>query len=554
MNPAAMPRVGPRATLVALAVLTGLTVLLTWPQARYMSSHVASHVDPFFSMWRLGWVAHALPTQPVDLFDANVFHPAQRTLAMSDAMLLEGILGAPLHWAGLPPVFIYNLLLLTGIVGSGMGMFVLARHLTGTAGPALVSAVIFALAPYRFEHYMHLELQWAMWIPLALWALHRAVEERSTRFCLWAGLFLWLQILSSVYYGVFLAMTMAIAAPLLLLGPDLRKRAAVIPRLMLAALMAGVLAFPYAMVYTAIRRSLGSRDPVEIATYSARPLSYLASPPHNWLWGWTAERWGGAEINLFPGALAILLVIVALWFRPRRLVLVYLVLAAATIELSLGSHGRVYPWLLEHVGPLQGLRAPSRFGIVALCAIAMLAGFGMHALRQRLRGRLSTFALAFAIVVLAAEYRSREMVLGPVADQPPDPANVYALIARLGPGVVMELPMPRLDRLPGFDAQYAFWSARHWHPLVNGYSGYYPPEYVRAILRTEGFPREDTVDFAHALGVRYIVVHRAYYQSDEAQALVSEMLDHPRLEYVTALQAPSGDVDLFIVSQTPRER
>ena len=88
-------------------------------------------------------------------------------------MLLEGAIGAPFIWAGVSPVLVYNILLLAGIVSSGVGVFVLVRYLTKNAGAALVSAAIFTLMPYRIEHFMHLELQWAMWMPLALGAAPR---------------------------------------------------------------------------------------------------------------------------------------------------------------------------------------------------------------------------------------------------------------------------------------------------------------------------------------------------------------------------------------------
>ena len=60
--------------------------------------------------------------------------------------------------------------MLVGFVGSGIGMFVLARHLTGSVGPSLVATTVFTALPYRIEHLMHLELQWAMFVPLSLWS------------------------------------------------------------------------------------------------------------------------------------------------------------------------------------------------------------------------------------------------------------------------------------------------------------------------------------------------------------------------------------------------
>src|SRR5262249_16889989 len=135
--------------LAASALLVALTVMLTWPQALYLGSKVAAHDDPLFSIWRLAWVAHTLPTNPEHVFDANTLHPHEKTLAYSDAMLLEALVAAPWLWARVNPVLVYNLLLLGGIVLSGVGMFVLVRHLTADLDAALVSAVVFTLVPYR---------------------------------------------------------------------------------------------------------------------------------------------------------------------------------------------------------------------------------------------------------------------------------------------------------------------------------------------------------------------------------------------------------------------
>ena len=80
--------------LVVAFAFAALTCVVTYPQVRGFAT-VPYHSDPYFSMWRLGWVAHAIRSAPADLFNANIFYPAPLTLAYSDAMLLPGIvLGA----------------------------------------------------------------------------------------------------------------------------------------------------------------------------------------------------------------------------------------------------------------------------------------------------------------------------------------------------------------------------------------------------------------------------------------------------------------------------
>ncbi len=180
-----------------------LTVVLTWPQAAQLGTAFAAHQDPYFSTWRIAWIAHALTTAPRHLFDGNILYPLPRTLAMSDATMVEGALGAPLFWAGLAGVTVYNLLLLGGIAASGVAMFALAHHLTRSATAAFVAAAVFTMAPYRIEHYMHLELQWTAWMPLAFLAAHRTVMERSWRFGLLTGVvaaFYYLRLVKTIWF------------------------------------------------------------------------------------------------------------------------------------------------------------------------------------------------------------------------------------------------------------------------------------------------------------------------------------------------------------------
>src|SRR5579859_212788 len=103
----------------ALALFALLTIVMTWPQARVIGTAATPHQDVYFNMWRLEWFAHAVAKQPRSLFDANIFHPEPDTLALSDAMIVEDAVAAPLIWMRLPPVLVHNLLLLAAIAFSG---------------------------------------------------------------------------------------------------------------------------------------------------------------------------------------------------------------------------------------------------------------------------------------------------------------------------------------------------------------------------------------------------------------------------------------------------
>jgi len=510
-----------RPYLAALAALTALTVFLTWPQALHLATRVAPHQDPLLSGWRLAWIAHALATNPTHVYDGNIFYPERRTLAYSDATFLQGALGAPLFWLHLPTAFIYNLLLLAGILSSGMGLFVLARHLTRNDHAALVGAAVFTLVPYRIEHFMHLELQWAAGIPLALWALHRAIEEGSWRFGALAGMLIALQFVSCIYYGLFLMMTAPILVALLL-AFDRRRALAALPPLALAVVVGAAIATPFALPYLQNARTLGVRGIEDVAAFSARPINYLATPFLNWVWGWTAERFGATEVRLFPGLIAILLAAGALGRRAPRIVWIYVVLLVFGVEMSLGVNGHLYRWVYDRVWPLHALRAAARFAIVAYCALAVLVAFGYARLEQRLVAagrRAGTFA-AGAIVLIALECGSAPMRAMELPRRPPE---IYRYLQTLETGVVVELPMPMPWGLPAEEPQYVFWSTQHWKPIVNGYSGYASAEYMKTLHLMMTFPDDPSIARLRELNVRYILVHQDLFDREPYTALVLGM-------------------------------
>src|SRR5262245_2631328 len=157
-----------------------LAVFFTWPLAPGLSTRVIAHFDPPFSAWRLARVVHNV-SKNHPLFDGEIFWPAPHTLAYSDAMPVQAALAWPLLAVGLTPLAVANLLLLVGVVGSAAAAYVLARRLSGHTGAAVVAGLVFAFAPYRRDHLQHLELQWALWTPLALWAWHRALDGGGVR-------------------------------------------------------------------------------------------------------------------------------------------------------------------------------------------------------------------------------------------------------------------------------------------------------------------------------------------------------------------------------------
>lgn len=68
----------------ATGVFTALTAILTYPlSVRAGGVLLGDYPDFHLFVWTLGWIAHALAHQPLAIFDANIFHPLNNTLAFS---------------------------------------------------------------------------------------------------------------------------------------------------------------------------------------------------------------------------------------------------------------------------------------------------------------------------------------------------------------------------------------------------------------------------------------------------------------------------------------
>jgi hypothetical protein len=530
------------------ALFTALTVIMTWPQARQFATHAVDHQDVYFNMWRLGWFAHALAASPSTIFDGNIFHPEPNALTFSDAMVIEGLVAAPLLWAGVRPVLVHNSLLLGAVIASALGMFVLVERLTRNRAAAVIGGIIFAFAPYRFEHYMHMELQWTVWMPWALWAVHRTVESGRWLHGLQAGIFVALQMLSSVYYGVFLATVLPLVGGLLLLSVGRPQALRAARALALGGVAAAIICSLYAVPYLAASTRVGRRTPDEIAKFSAWPYDYLVATPDNRIYGDGFE--GSDERRLFPGILPLLLAATGLFLRPATPgAVVYLLALVAAFEMSLGFHGYTYRFLYDQVPVFAGLRAPARLGIFVVMFLAVLAAKGHAALHDAVRPAARRVLALLISCGLLLEYSVSPLHLVPYANAPP---QVYEFLARLPSGVVAEFPVPSKNTVPGPDARYTYMSTFHWKPLVNGYSGYHPPSYLQRLDDLQSFPDASSLEALRRTGVKYVVVHLSSYESANALSrnepvnkLLLDLQSYPELVVLGRLNDGRGTAIVY---------
>jgi hypothetical protein len=501
---------------VAAGLFGVLTLVLTYPLSIHPgSTSLLNDPDVHTYTWTLAWDAHALVTRPWAIFDANIFYPYTRTLAFSENLIGSALIAAPVIWLSGNPVLALNTVALLSVALCGVGAFVLGRRLGMGIAAAIVCGLVFAFSPARFYRLGQTHLTTIQWIPFALAALV-AYLNGSRRSDLWMAIGLFsLQALTSGHGAVYLT----IAASGLVLfrvatGMPLRVSARLrdlgVPgvALMLPALL---LIPPYFLV----QREMGLRRSLE--NWAPAAVSFLASPTH--LHQWLMARLTDVPVNtqasafMFPGWLPLALALLALLPGraqvPRRDVVFFAALTGVALLLSAGPPLGLWPFVYWLPG-FSFIRIPSRFILLAVLALAVVAGAGVDRIVSRVVTARARVAVASVVVaVLIAEFWAAPLPVQPYRVE--IPSLDRWLDAQPKPFAVAEVPVGPFVR---YHSTYMLHSMAHWQRTVHGHSSLLTPLHEQLYDRLRSFPDEASIAQLHELGVTYLIVHRDWYERE----------------------------------------
>jgi hypothetical protein len=146
------------------------------------------------------------------------------------------------------------------------------------------------------------------------------------------------------------------------------------------------------------------------------------------------------------------------------------------------------------------------------------------------------------LMAMVGEYASR---FGPLHPWPRR-APMYANWLLTQPaGVVVELPAPVGHALPLYDPEWAYLGTFHRHPLVNGYSGYFPKPYFDLLGALHRFPSDQSLWALVTRDVRYVVLHEDRYEPADFLELLGRIERYPCLERVGRFPDPAYPVSLY---------
>jgi len=514
-------RIEARDWLIAALAYAALSALLCWPLVRELHTHLplgelSEPTVPYFNLWTLLWNAQRLGHGFAGYWDAPIFYPARDAFAMSEPQGLTGLGFAPLAFL-FGPVAGYNIILLALLAANGLAGRRLLREVGAGAPLATWGGMFFVGLQFLREELGVLQLCATWPIVMGLCELarlaHKADPWAVVRLGLWVVATGW----SCVYYLLFFVLLIALAVPFVV------QRSWAERRMLAAALLgASLVGAGVGPLIAAEQRAVAgyTRSNTAVHSGSGSALAYLQFPRDTPLArlvpGWARSE---GRRSLYPGMLLVALALVGgygVGRHERRRLLAYSCAALLMcLLLSFGTRlhlAGVTPYQLTVQRYLPGfdhLRSPYRAAVLVQLLLALWAGIGLASVAARLQPWAARSLCAMCVTIALLEVTPLRFARARFPHE--RLAEPWLRWLRAQPkGAVAMVPPNQTWHVRDYvdTTLYMLQGLQHAHPIVNGYSGFFPPASDRMVLALRAFPGGDSLRELRATNVRYVVVDR----------------------------------------------
>lgn len=507
--------------------------------------------DQRWVVWAVSRNARTFLERPARIFDAEICHPAARSLTLGEPVLTLGLLGAPAWLATGDPVGTFNFVVIALPLISALAMYLLVHAWTRRPAAALLAALAYAFHAEKLGDFVHPYVTDTAWAVFALYFFERWLREGRWRDLLGLILGAALQMGGSIYP---LVGTGVVAGAAALWSCAHQRAGRTRPAQWLV--LVGCLGITAILVFSPY--------------LTASELGEIVDRHRRYFLPWKNV------LGDVPGSFGFFTVLVAaLAFLPRlgRLGerapsagdpstrgLRWALLAGGVLALLLATGGNAgdrlaaelaqrpppirlpnpFDWLSALVPVLGKVRAPRFVASGTHLALCVLAGIGagrvLDALPRRARGLAAGSLVGLALLwVVPGGSALTAQRMRPA----PEMLEFLAALADRGDsGPILEIPA-RPDSASS--SASVLLAAYHRRPTSRCYNSFEPPVTRRVEALAARLPAGDALDALRALGFTTLLIHEqaGWSKQPATQELSRELRvnPHPRL---TLLQADSG--------------
>ncbi|MBR9761910.1 hypothetical protein GYB43_16525 [bacterium] len=504
-----------------------LALILTWPIIASPFSQVPIGTEPtasvpLYNVWATWWNADRLAGGLFGYWDAPIFHPTQGSFALMEPQPTTMVV-APIVWLTGSRILAYNVYVWICLVLNGVFAQRLAKIYGMGRWSALWAGAAMVLLPMVHWQLGIFQLA-SLWGILWTWSsIEQLCREPSQRRGVELGIAAALSFVSCMHHGLFLAILLVGAAPILW-----RQwiKFHELPHWGLAVVVALVITVPFVYQVNQVTEVHAIDWETDLVSdLSAKVSDYFHSPGHELInFGDEEQRY----LFLSSGWLKYLLALAGICYglkriQTRRWASFLLAIAVLAFLLSLGPNlklGSFQPWwwLTENALGFSRVRSVFRFAFFVQIPLIIFAALGLTGIHQLCRERIEHSklknALRWALPLLAitaladgfprqtgnaeiTDVNKHQEWLEYVEENTLEGEGILCLPVAPGPRVWQYL----------VTSEWMYLGTFHKVPIFNGYSSHFPQHYRH--LRNQilsGFPTESILQQFHRSKVKFIVV------------------------------------------------
>jgi len=548
-----------REYLIVILLYLIITVILTYPFIFNIHNHLfrgflrsefntkpiiwevrweGGHPDTFGFIYTMAWIAHALTTDPMNLFNANIFYPNKRVLAFHNHNFTNALIGLPFNVILGNPVLAYNFVVFFSYISTAFGMYLLTKFLISDKLIAFASGLMFVFVWLNYFYIQGIEVISSEWIPLTFLYAFKFFESQKVKHIFLFLIFFLLGALTSWYFVVYLvySLLLFLIIQIIYRGKEILNFKNIFLFLIIFILAAAVI-YPFALPY------LENRD--QFPDFRRTKENALMEGSYLDTYLFPIDKMKYIQYILY-------LYILINLFKNKKYSenektlkiakIFFLLLAFFSFLLSLGpklkAFGRVrniplpYTILFDYFPGFEVTRNPRRFEILFNLALSFISCLALYYILKMVRSDRFKKAIKIVLVLIpiinyASIANFREMLV--YCPRGKEINKIYRWLASLKD----DISIYQTSYIPGGFARpgnslretvYIYYSIYHWKKTVNGAGPWIPPSFRKLINMKEQFPAKEFLEELKKLKTNYLIIIDCYADIDVDGGPLDELI------------------------------
>lgn len=558
-----MKKILPHLLVILISIL--LTIIFTWPFAKYLGTYYYDRGDYQLSGATLSYNAYSIKTGKIfnseEYFNGYQYYPQPYTLLYSDLRLFPSLIFLLVNSLTGNFILSVNLVSFLTFVLSFLSSFYVIRFFTKSFLASIIGAIIFAFNPLTFSRFPeHFELLNKYFLPLLFLTAYIFFKKPDFKNGFLFGLVFTANAFSAIYFEIFSVILLPIfAIPFIWINFVNRNKLYFLKLILssLAFLIFLPLLLYFNNAYLNFSKYEGSTRSLEANGYfSARIIDFFSANKQSFLYGafttsldpYRAPKDSQGNFNylehtLFLNLIPILLFILFLCcYRKDKSKLIFMLpfslVLIITLILSFGPYWQgwnsyssdtklPFYYLYQYLPFLKGIRAPTRILFFFYVPFSLFASLGFLYLGKKINNQ-KILMVIFLFLTIGLFFENFH-IQSPIVSYEEKSEIIPRIINLSTENNLLFLQDKRTIHFPiylkeiGKAVLYLNWVALTHEKIANGNSGFLPSEQYLFLQDLEGDLNEDNLKKLKALDFDYLIYHNDLLKNDSNNEMLKKL-------------------------------